>query len=247
MIFQINKKKIITVFTAILLVVVVLLVIFNFVLFRITGTDPSGNKIPTSQSRIVIYFNKPLSNSNNISQINLSLDIVKEINYRKDSIQIDLTRTVLEDEELILYLNDIKSESNQTVNKEIILKGAYIGPSKLSSQELERQVKESDSFEKFTLVSILPYYTKDYEINYRLPDDGEAKMPIIITTLKIPSDPSAELNSQAMYEVLRETRTNAIAWLKDNGYNDNDYRLEFTEPVLYEEFGGKPIKYLPLD
>ncbi len=235
--------KIVIAASVLITVGIALSVYYTYFVFHINAVSPPKNEFPTSEQTVILSFNQELA-KNDTSQISLSPNIPAEIYYGDKEIRIELSQLLTQDTEFEVKLNSIRSSKNATLSQTIRFRVVYVAFNDLTDQQQADGTKNSDSFETdYPLTESLPLIANDFEIDYKFPASYEQKMPIIITSRAIleldPNTGAVSDKTQAeYYEALRTSRNKAIAFLKEQGYDSEKYRLVFAESELVEEFDG---------
>ena len=232
------RKKIIGLFVFVLIVLTSIF-IYHVLSFHVTSSDPAGGSIPTTQQVIVFSTNEGLRNIDK-SQVSISPSILDHVAVSKNQIFVYLNQTIAIGKKITVYITDVTSVSGKKLTIHTTFTAKYVTQSKLSPEEKKRELSKQDTtYNTYPLLNLLPLITNNYQITYKLPDTGQKKALIIITSLEIPANnPTAEPGSPSWLAAVSDARTQAITWLKQNGFNTTSYQLGFSENYLLKEFNG---------
>ena len=220
----------------IILVSGLLVSLYFFFTLRIVSSDPSSSQLPTSQNQLSFTFNQAIETHPTIS--------IKE-GYRYSyfvsgkTLVIRLIDPLTDGASLTVSFTATSRFETATFVRTYAVK--YVKYSDLTIDQQKQQITESNSFETdYPLITKLPYISENFQIDYRFPSDDSTKLPIIITSLAVNTeDPSAAADAPSSLALLRQSRNEAMAFLKENGYDKQKYQLYFTEPYLLSDFDGK--------
>jgi hypothetical protein len=143
-----------------------------------------------------------------------------------------------------LTIRNIKDKKGEEIsNLNIAFKVIYVAPSNIPEDELERKIKQSDSFESnYPIIHDLPQSTYSYRIDYKVPNltqFPEAPLILYITSYSHTSElgdmPESELE-KIRIEQIRKSRTEALDYIRSKGYRLEDYQIRYAEPILLDEF-----------
>lgn len=215
--------------------VVAIVVLFNFVLFRIKDISPDPLNYPTSSTDIRLTFTKEIDTSKKPS-ITTSPNILSTWNVKDSVMTISFLRRLNKDEELTITLTNITAKTGQTLNDTVKITAKYVDFSSLPAQEQQQQTRQSDSYEvSYPLVNSLPITTSEYDIGYEYPDATIKKMPIYITVKNQYPTPdnttsqSDKDNYNGFLKQQQEAAYKQVTSLKD--FDAEKYSLFFTEPI----------------
>lgn len=229
---------------------ILLYVTFNVVLFRITSLSPDPSRFPTSSNTLTVTFTKQLNESKKPTVTSKDIAI-SSTSVSKNSLTIRLGSTLEKDQKVTITLANVTASSGESLSQTITLTGTYVDYASLTPTEQQKQTQQSDSFTAYKLTGDLPIVTTDYEINYVYPDSGQTQMPIYIT-VKNPypaPDASSTAADRANYNAfLKQAQEAAYARLIGlPNYNETNYAIYYSEPMLGQGIKGTYSGAVPLD
>lgn len=241
-------KPILIILASIVAMVVMGYFIYNALVFRITSIDPE-EVFPTSTEIIIVSFNHTLAPKNDQPENLVVVNPDTGVDYMIDgkTIIIRLLTPPQEGIPFELRLNGVVSSKGKVLSREFVYEVRYVPFSNLSSQQRDRQVEQSDSFESdFPLVKELPIRAIEYTVTYRFPDSDKSLMPIIISVNFDASSRGGSGPTQADMDYyisrIRDARTEALDRLRSLGYTDEKYEIFYSENFIIDEFPGSYLR-----
>ena len=234
-------KKFLLIIPIAFIFILIINAILNNLSFHVTKVDPVNGNMSITQDYIEFTTNYQIKNLKK-SDIVTNIPIIKSVNYSKNKISINLSRTLITDELFTIKIPNIESVNNKSLTINRTFTGKYISFSDLSEAERARELSKQDTTSKtYPLTNLLPYISKDFQITYKMPNPllGQTKPIVIITSLKIsPNNPTAAIGSTDWLNALTDSRTQAISWLNSKGFNTSTYQLGLSENYLLSQFNG---------
>lgn len=224
--------------------------IFMSVIFRIAQITPDVNAFPTSSDSLSITFTKELAKTDTtaVSTAIGSAITVSSWSLNSKVLTIKLSKQLKEEETLVIDLKNITAKSGDTLNTSLTLVGKYVDFAALPEEEQEKQIKESNSFDSYEITSNLPMQTDSFEIDYRLPDSGQVKMPLYITVINPYPSPDSYSSAEdvANYDAFTKSAQEAAykALIALPGYSKEYYYIYYSEPVLGSGLEGSYVEQL---
>lgn len=237
-------------------VLLVVLIFFQYLQFRIVKSTPDTNNYPSTLGLLVLEFNEKLDaqaikdayNKDAASVVKFSFDSPAYIEVYDKTLKITIQETAKQGS-YTLSLNNIKSEDGSILKKEIpfIVKNIpYESMGEETQKLFDEYSSEGETLPQDPIVQVLPYQTDKYKISYVFPEE-DVEVPATITiTMKFfePGDnalPATPAQRQAYLNDLRIYRTEALEYLKAKGIDINQYVMNYTEFDLRNEF---PVGYV---
>ncbi len=239
-----NKIKLATISILVILLASTAFFILHLNSFRIVSIKPENGIIPTSVIDIIIETSKPIDPNTTVNDsVVLEPSLDSDISIEGSIITIRLASNIDDGEELIINLELVSEDGDELITS-LVFEGAFTPASEIPEELRVRPVKESDSFENdYPLLTRLPYYDREFEVDFRFPNSGEERMPVIITSLinTVPRPSESTPRDSDLYREyitqLRRTRTEAIDFVKSlEEFDEDRYTLYVNEPFLLDEF-----------
>lgn len=224
-----NRFRIIV--ATVLFIVVISAVCFGlwrFVFFNLISMSPSDGIVGYYNSSFVFNFNKDISS---VEVKSITPDgVVKEptIEGRSVVFKTEAYAEMLEIDSLNISFR-VTSSNNKTIDIVRSYGFEFVDFENIDKKVQQELVDESSGFEdKYTLLSSLPYWSEDYEVDYRYPETGDSKAIVYV----ICKSSSRNLSEKSCMKEVSEL-------LKPLGYDERYYRLmsypEYEEDYLYKD------------
>ncbi len=243
--------------------------VYNSLRFRITSTTPSSSNYPSSLGTMEVMFNKELDVKSMNNQLSDNPQAFVKVNFKggstarahKDRLAITFKQTPPAGSYKVT-LSNIRAVDGSVLNTVIKRKVKDIPYDQLSKKEKQlydalSKDADTDVVDEHPLLQKLPYQTEQYLISYgteNIDDLNAAEhdhgTPTITITMKFfepgsNARPASPAEQQAYLQDIRTYRRQALDWLQSKGFNLNDYKIQYSEPELQDEFPkGKPFEEL---
>ena len=245
-----NSKKLIGL-VIIGLVILLGISVVNSAKFRIASTTPNHTNYPSSLSVMDVYFNRDLDKSvlkdrlvKDVSQvIKIEFDSKVSVTVYDKRLRLVFSQTPLAGS-YIIGLKDINATngSTLTVSLPFVVKDIPYDELSKAEKDLYNSAAGDQSegdFDKYPILSELPYMTDDYQIIANIADSDA--YPTLTVTMRFfepgsVAKPATTSERQVYLADLRKYRNEALEWLKSQNINLDDYGIVYSEPDLQNEF-----------
>lgn len=243
------------------LTVAIIIIVFLFAYFlnlssrfNIQNITPNNKNFPNSINKVIINFNKPIDISELSSRyqkdqksvITTNIPGNNKLIFAEKSLEIIFEKTPETGVFEIRLISITSKEGNRKLNETLTFEFEDIPYTNLN--DVEKKIY--DDFSNIAeeplvgqkIVDLLPYQTDNYLIQYIYPpEENDENTGIILITMKFFPETiaSQELTEEQTIEYInkiRKYRGEAINWLKSNGFDLNEYSVEYSEPEIVEEF-----------
>jgi hypothetical protein len=222
--------------------------------FDILSITPNNKNFPNSLHKVIINFNRPIAISELSSRnqkdpksvITTNIPGNNTLTFSEKSLEIIFEKTPETGLFEIRLISIPSKEGNKKLDKTLQFEFKDIPYTELSDADK----KMYDDFSTIAeeppigqkIVELLPHQTDNYLIQYIYPpEESDESTGIILVTMKffpetIASQELTEEQSLEYINKIRTYRSEAINWLKSNGFNLDEYNIEYSETELVEEF-----------
>lgn len=229
---QPRRAKIFVAIFSLVAALIVGLLIFNAITFRLVGTTPNLRKdIPSSTSRIELRFNKEID-PKSVNRQSITMSNVSNT-YSVQGSRLFITATnISTGTEYTLSIKGIRSINGKEISHiDFRFKAKYVEFGKISKAEQQLQIDATDPSD--ALGSVLPHQTDRYYIDFW----QRPGQQVISIEMKF-SYP--DQNNQEYQRLVRRYRKEAFDYLESKGIKVENYKYSYTEQILLNEF---PVQY----
>lgn len=222
------KKNIIVGLIVLLIGLLLFLIYFNTIVFRVTSTIPSNNgKVNLGQSVVIFNFTKDIESIDTKNQISASSDIVL-LSKTSNKKLIVYVNNIKDGTKYKIEIKNIRSKSGDMLNSvSLYFTGAYIPAGEENSEVVRITSEQTDQGPDWNnpdpIAKALPIITSEYSLDYViLPSPNSKGNKISIRAVLLL--PDYELSNTAM---IKDYKNKALNYLKSKNINPNDYVIEW--------------------
>lgn len=240
------------------------LVLFGYLLyssaqFKVASTTPNHKKYPSSLGTMDIQFNRELDagfikevSEDPASFIELRFDSAVTARASKDTLKLTFSQTPKPGKYKII-LKNIRASDGSVLNKDLafVVKDIPYDSMNKTEQGLYDDLSadaDTDVVDEHPELIKLPHQTDEYMISYNAEEARDINSfrhehgtPQLTISMKFfqPGNnarPATPEQQQAYIAQIRTHRQAAIDWLLANGFNLEEYGINYSEPEIQEEF-----------
>lgn len=233
--------------------------IYNSMQFKVASTTPSHKNYPSSLGSMEIFFNRDLDTAalqditeDPASFIDLHFDSAVTASTTKNSLKLTLSQTPKPGKYKI-SLKNIRAADGTVLNTDLpfIVKDIPYEELSKAEQKLYDGLSvdaDTDVVDEHPELIKLPHQTDKYMISYTAEEPRDINSfrhehgtPKLIISMKFfqpgsNARPASPAEQAAYIADIRTHRQAAIEWLRANGFDLEEYAIQYSEPEIQNEF-----------
>ena len=224
-----------------LVVLVITFIAYDNLHFHLRSTDPSVSAVPTSASEIRFHFSQPLKE---VEEVMIDDRIVSNytIEGRVLTIPFDtIPASQFESSHTIKISNVASKWFNFSIKSiERKFEPKYIDFNKLSKEEQEQQVEDSNSGQvndSFIVETQFPIFNERWQIDL-VSDGGSGVSNLHVKFFaEVPNYDKDGVITRVSNETAETYRKEVIEYIEDHDGTPEDYVITYDNPYLNEKYG----------